>query len=131
MVYMYEKEMISVVIPVYNASAFIRQCLDSLLRQTYKNWQAILIDDGSIDSSYSICQEYSKGDGRFQVISKKNEGVSKTRNLALDLCKGEFVFFLDADDYLLDENCFDKMILEMKKTEIDLVRIDYQAVDEK
>lgn len=115
MEYMFEKGMISVIIPVYNASAFIRQCLDSLLRQTYKNWQAILIDDGSIDSSYSICQEYSKGDDRFQVISKKNEGVSKTRNLALDLCKGEFVFFLDADDFLLDENCFDKMILEMKK----------------
>ncbi len=131
MVYMYEKGMISVVIPVYNASEFIRQCLDSLLIQTYKNWQALLIDDGSIDSSNSICQEYSKRDARFQVISKKNEGVSKTRNLALDLCKGEFVFFLDADDYLLDENCFDKMILEMKKNEIDLVRIDYQAVDEK
>lgn len=131
MEYMFEKGMISVIIPVYNASAFIRQCLDSLLRQTYKNWQAILIDDGSIDSSYSICQEYSKGDDRFQVISKKNEGVSKTRNLALDLCKGEFVFFLDADDFLLDENCFDKLIFEMAKEEIDLVRFDYQAVDEK
>ena len=130
MAYIYEKGMVSVIIPVYNASIFIRQCLDSLLRQSYVNWQAILIDDGSVDSSYSICQEYSRLDARFQVISKQNEGVSKARNLALDLCKGEFVFFLDADDYLLEESCLERMVSEMENNDIDLVRIDYQAVDE-
>lgn len=92
MEYMFEKGMISVIIPVYNASAFIRQCLDSLLRQTYKNWQAILIDDGSIDSSYSICQEYSKGDDRFQVISKKMKEFLKLEILHWIYVKGNSCF---------------------------------------
>lgn len=121
--------MISVIIPIYNAAPFISQCLDSLISQTYKQWEAILIDDGSKDTSANICAEYIKKDSRFKLILKENEGVSITRNKALKYCTGKYLFFLDADDFLKDRNCFSIMVEAMELEGVDFVRCEYQAVD--
>lgn len=92
--------MISVIIPVYNAGKFLRKCLDSMVNQTYKELQIILIDDGSTDGSGSICDEYAEIDGRIQVFHQENQGLSKARNRGLDLAKGEYITFVDSDDYI-------------------------------
>lgn len=122
--------MISIVIPVYNAAPYLSKCLDSLICQTSKDWEAILIDDGSSDDSVQICNQYAKKDERISFIQKGNEGVAKTRNKALDISKGKYVFFLDADDYLLDIHCLSVMEHIIESQNVDLVRIEYCAVDE-
>ena len=106
---------ISIIIPVYNTEKYIRECLDSILAQTYTDWEAILIDDGSPDNSGKICDEYAEKDKRVKVIHKKNGGLSDARNYGLDAASGvtrtrakgveeaakcEFVTFIDRDDIL-------------------------------
>lgn len=90
----------SIIIPVYKCEPFLRRCLDSVLSQTSKDWEAILIDDGSPDNSGAICDEYAKRDSRFKVIHKSNSGVSDTRNKGLDVSNGEFIVFIDSDDWI-------------------------------
>lgn len=91
---------ISIIIPVYNAERFLRRCLDSVLNQSYSNWECIIVDDGSKDSSFAICDEYVKTDSRFKVIHKENGGVSEARNIGLSQLSGEWVTFVDSDDEL-------------------------------
>lgn len=91
---------ISIIIPVYNAERFLRRCLNSVLNQSYSNWECIIVDDGSKDSSPAICDEYVKTDSRFKVIHKENGGVSRARNTGLSLVVGEWVTFVDSDDEL-------------------------------
>jgi len=93
--------MISVIIPVYNVEEYLRECVDSVLAQTYTDWEAILVDDGSTDSSGAICDEYAAKDERIRVIHQANQGLSGARNTALDAMKGDYVTFLDSDDYIL------------------------------
>ena len=90
----------SIIIPVYNVAPYLRECLDSVLAQTFTDWEAICVDDGSADGSGSILDEYMAKDDRFRVIHQKNAGVSVARNVALDLSKGEWFLFLDGDDIL-------------------------------
>lgn len=91
---------VQVVIPVYNSAKYIRRCLDSLCSQTYTNWEALIIDDASLDNSVEIVKKYLTFDNRFTLIENEiNQGVSKVRNLALDKLSGEFTAFLDSDDY--------------------------------
>ena len=94
--------MISVIIPVYNVENYLGECLDSVLRQTYSDFELLLIDDGSRDTSGGICDEYARKDSRISVIHKENGGVSSARNLGLQNAKGEFVAFVDADDVIAD-----------------------------
>lgn len=101
--------MISVIIPAYNAQAYLRDCLESVLAQTYTDWEAIIVDDGSTDSTASIALEYAGKDKRFRVVSTPNQGVSSARNLALDMSKGEWITFLDSDD-LLPENALERYV---------------------
>ena len=91
---------VSIIIPVYNAEKYLRQCLDSILLQTYTDWECILVNDGSQDCSGNICDEFEKKDHRFVVIHKENEGVSCARNSGLDISKGEWLVFIDSDDYI-------------------------------
>ena len=92
--------LISVIIPVYRVEKYIRTCLDSVLNQSYTNWEMILVDDGSPDRSGEICDEYAERDQRITVVHKQNGGLSSARNAALDLPpRGEFVTFLDSDDF--------------------------------
>lgn len=93
-------ELISVIIPVYNVEKYLSECLDSVINQTYKNIEIILIDDGSKDSSGKICDEYAQKDTRFKVIHKENGGVSAARNTGLDVAQGAYITFVDADDFV-------------------------------
>lgn len=94
---------ISIIIPVYNAEKYLRQCLDSVLAQTYSDFEVLLINDGSKDNSGKICDEYAAKDTRFTVFHKENGGVSSARNLGLENAQGEWVTFVDSDDYIADE----------------------------
>lgn len=91
---------ISVIVPVYNAESTIRRCVDSILAQTYTDFECLLIDDGSKDLSRAICDEYAEKDSRVRVFHKENGGVSSARNVGLDNMRGEWVTFVDSDDYL-------------------------------
>ncbi|MDE6703642.1 MAG: glycosyltransferase [Muribaculaceae bacterium] len=91
---------ISIITPVYNAEKYLRQAIESVMAQTFQDWELILVDDGSTDKSNEICREYAIKDRRIRIIEKANGGVSCARNTALDVSEGEYIFFLDADDEL-------------------------------
>ncbi|MBR2040184.1 MAG: glycosyltransferase [Clostridia bacterium] len=91
---------ISVIVPVYKVEPYLEKCIDSILNQTYKDFELILVDDGSPDNCPAICDEYAKKDSRITVIHKQNGGLSDARNAALEIAKGEFVTFVDSDDFI-------------------------------
>lgn len=93
----------SVIVPVYNVSQYLGRCIDSILSQTYNNFELLLINDGSTDDSGRICDEYAVKDSRIKVFHKKNGGVSSARNKGIDEARGKYVVFVDSDDYLLPE----------------------------
>lgn len=118
------RPLISIIIPVYNAESYIRRCIESVLSQTYKEIQVILINDGSTDNTLSILEEYSRSDSRIQLINKDNSGVSKTRNIGIDISDGEYIGFVDADDYLEPE-MYEKLYNAIKKTAADVACCGY------
>ena len=93
------KGLISVIVPVYKVEKYLPKCLDSIIAQTYTNWEAILVDDGSLDNCGEICDKYAKKDSRFKVIHKTNSGVSVARNCGIDNASGEWIIFVDSDDF--------------------------------
>lgn len=115
--------LISVIIPVYNVEEYLCECVNSVINQTYKNLEIILIDDGSTDSSGKICDDYAKKDKRITVIHKKNEGPSKTRNIGLRNAKGEYIYFIDSDDYIT-EDAIESFVSTAKSNSADLVFFD-------
>lgn len=92
--------LISVIVPVYNVKSLLPRCIDSLLNQKFTDYEVLLVDDGSTDGSGDICDEYGKKDSRIKVIHKSNEGVSRTRNRGIDEARGEWITFVDSDDYI-------------------------------
>ena len=92
--------MVSVIVPIYNSEKYLKRCVDSILSQTFSDFELLLVDDGSTDGSGSICDEYSVKDSRVRVFHKENGGVSSARNLGLDNARGEWITFVDSDDYL-------------------------------
>ena len=92
--------LISIIIPIYNVERYLKRCLDSVIHQTYTNLEIILVDDGSLDSCPQICDEYASKDNRIIVIHKKNGGLSEARNAGLNICKGDFITFIDSDDWI-------------------------------
>lgn len=100
-----ESEKISVIVPVYNAEAYLRRCLESILAQTHENFELILVDDGSRDQSGAICDEYARRDSRVTVVHQENGGPSSARNAGLDLAAGDWVTFVDSDDYIDADLC--------------------------
>lgn len=92
--------LISIIVPVYNVETFLRQCLDSIVTQTYKNLEIILVDDGSTDNSGKVCDEYAERDRRIKVIHKSNSGVSSARNVGLNVATGKYIGFVDGDDWI-------------------------------
>ena len=119
------EQLISVIIPVYNAEKFICRCVESVQAQTYMRWQMILVDDGSKDNSYKLCREFAELDDRIQVIHQENAGAGAARNAGLDKAIGQYVVFVDADDYI-DKDYF--KILSAHDE--DIVFIDVEAVNE-
>ena len=90
---------ISVIVPIYNAELYLEQCLESIKNQTYKNFEVIMIDDGSTDKSQEICKKFSNSDKRFKLICQKNSGVSAARNKGISEATGKYIYFCDSDDF--------------------------------
>ena len=114
-----ENFLISIVIPVYNAEKYLEQCLNSIKNQTYKNFEVILVNDGSIDNSESICKVFVESDTRFRYYLKANGGASSARNLGLDNAQGNYITFIDADDWV-DENHLEVLINNIKESNSDM-----------
>ena len=112
--------MISVIIPIYNAEKYLDRCIQSVLSQTFKEIEIILVDDGSNDSSLQICQSYADMYADIKVIAQKNSGVSSARNAGIAKAKGEYVMFVDSDDYMLPEMC-EIMVNAVKRKHADIV----------
>lgn len=121
--------LVSIIIPIYNAERYIKQCIDSVLTQTYRNLEVLAINDGSSDSTSQILDCLAIEDYRIRVIHKMNSGVSDTRNQGLVLSQGEYVMFLDADDYWIDNSILDKLVTVAVLHDLDVVRGEYVEVD--
>lgn len=119
------KDLVSIIIPIYNVDKYLCNCLDSVISQTYNNLEIILVNDGSKDLSGAICDEYAKKDSRIKVIHKANEGVSKARNTGLDLSHGEYVSFIDADD-TVDPDYIGSMHKELVDSDYEFVRFSWE-----
>lgn len=100
---MMQKPFISFIVPVYNVEAYLHQCVDSIINQTSGDWELILIDDGSCDGCPQICDEYAWQDNRIKVIHQSNQGVAVARNVGLDVATGEWIWFVDSDDWIESE----------------------------
>ncbi len=120
---MENQALISVIIPIYNVEEYLRECIDSVLNQTYQNFEIILVDDGSTDSSGTICDEYVDKDDRVSVVHQKNAGPSKTRNTGLENATGKYIYFLDSDDYI-EKNALELLINTAESNDADLVFFD-------
>ncbi|CAI3478898.1 MAG: glycosyltransferase [Enterococcus cecorum] len=121
---------ISIIVPVYNAERYLKYCIDSILRQTFTNYELILVNDGSTDYSLKICHEYASKDERIKILSKENGGPSSTRNLGLSHAKGKYIAFIDADDYVLD-NYLEKLWQLSEDRQADITVVEYYRKDER
>ena len=110
----------SVIVPMYNCEKYIEKCIESVLQQTYTDFELIIVDDGSYDSSPKICDKYAQKDDRVKVIHKKNEGVSKARQIGVDIAQGAYVVFVDGDDWI-DGACFERFADTIQKYKSDIV----------
>ena len=115
--------MISIIVPVYNTEKYLRRCIDSVLAQTYQDFELLLIDDGSKDSSGAICDEYAAQDARVRVFHKENGGVSSARNVGLDNARGEWITFVDADDWI-ESDMLELLLRKGEETGADIVMGD-------
>lgn len=121
--------MVSIILPVFNAERFLSQCLNSILRQTYQDWELIAVDDGSKDGSIEILKSYEKRDNRIHIISKKNEGVSIARNIALKHAHGDYIYFVDSDDIVMPEALM-ILVKAMDSNKATFVKSDFLPIDE-
>lgn len=119
---------ISVIVPVYNTEKYLRPCLDSIIAQTFKDFEAVLVDDGSTDSSGQICDEYAEKDPRFVVVHKQNEGVAKARITAFEHSEGDLITFIDSDDFVTPDY-LEKLSKPILEDGADMVSCDYYKVD--
>lgn len=121
--------MISIIVPIYKVEKYLPKCIESLLNQTYRDIQIILIDDGSPDNSGKICDRYSAKDSRIKVIHQANSGVSSARNTGLDIALGNYIGFCDPDDFVAPD-MYQKMVEAMEREKVDLVVCGYDYYDE-
>lgn len=121
------EELISVIVPIYNAEKYLEQCIKSIVNQTYKNIEIILVDDGSIDESHKICDEYKEKDSRIIVVHKKNGGVSSARNTGLNLAKGDWIAFIDADDWV-EKEYLEELICNAKEKNVNISMCGYNRI---
>ncbi len=121
---------LTVIVPVYNVENYLDECIQSILKQTFRNFELILVDDGSTDKSGIICDKYAEEDNRIRVIHQNNAGVSAARNSGIRLIKGKFVSFIDADDYI-DHEMFKKLMSFFDNPEVDVVVCAAAHVDNK
>ena len=110
---------LSIIVPVYNTAQYLPQCIESILKQSFKNWELILIDDGSTDGSAEICEEWAQKDARIKVIHKVNSGQADSRNQALEICQGAYIGFVDSDDWI-EESMYEVLMNDLKTTNSDI-----------
>lgn len=122
------KELISIIVPIYNTEKYLERCVTSLINQTYKNIEIILVDDGSPDASPALCDKFAKSDKRIKVIHKKNGGVSSARNTGLENAKGKYICFVDSDDCLSET--YISSLYSAYKTDTDLVVCGFTIIDD-
>lgn len=120
---------ISIIVPIYNNEKFLHRCIESILRQTFINFELILVDDGSSDNSGFICDQYTQQDNRIHTFHKLNEGVSSTRNLGLKHSNGEWITFIDSDDWI--EKDYLETLFEGKNTDLSIVSFSVEGNNEK
>lgn len=116
-----ESTRFSIIVPVYGVEKYIDQCVKSVLNQTYGEYELILVDDGSPDNCGSICDEYAKNDGRIKTVHKKNGGLSSARNAGLDIAQGEYIIFLDSDDFWDDTEALSGIDANLSETNADVL----------
>lgn len=121
-------DLISVIVPVYKVEAYLDRCVQSILDQTYKNLEIILVDDGSPDKCPQMCDEWAKQDSRIRVIHKENGGGAQARNAGLGMVSGEYVAFVDSDDYLFP-GMYEELLQVMKQTNSDIAECGYYLVE--
>lgn len=119
-----KRPQVTIIMPVYKAEATIRKSLDSILAQTLGDWELVIVDDGSPDSSGSVCDEYAQRDSRITVIHQQNGGVSAARQAGLDMAKGEYVIHVDPDDWVEPE-MLDELYKKAKSDDADMVICDF------
>ena len=122
---MTERHLISIIIPVYNVAEYLCECLDSVLAQSYRNLEIILVDDGSTDKSGEICDGYSQQDNRIKIIHQKNSGLSAARNTGIDTATGEFLFFIDSDD-IIHHKCIETLYTNLYNNNADISSVELQ-----
>ena len=116
---MHQDALISVIVPVYKVEQYLPKCVESILAQTYTNLEILLVDDGSPDNCGAICEEYARKDPRIKVIHKENGGLSSARNAALDIARGEYIGFVDSDDWIQPE-MYETLLSGIKKNDADM-----------
>ena len=121
-----KNELVSIIVPIYNTKKYLKDSLDAIKNQTYKNIEVILVDDGSTDGSSEICDKFVKEDNRFKVFHNINHGLPYSRNFAVKKATGKYVMFCDSDD-LYDVTIVEKMYNHIKNNNVDLVRCSYQS----
>ena len=119
--------LVSVIIPVYNVEKYLSQCLESVINQTYKNLEIVVIDDGSTDNSGQICDSFGKADSRIVVIHSENRGVSVARNIGIQNAHGEFISFVDSDDFL-DEDFYEYLVSLIRIDNCDIAYCSYRKI---
>ena len=115
------KRKYSIIVPVYNVEKYINECLSSLINQTYKNIEIVVINDGSSDNSLSLIEEYSRIDDRIRVIDQKNMGLGYTRNVGIDNAVGDYILFVDSDDYISLNTCEEIEAVLSYNNEVDII----------
>lgn len=121
--------MISVIVPVFNVEEYLEQCLESIINQTYRNLEIIIVDDGSTDNSASICDEYAFKDDRIQVIHQNNKGAANAKNMALGMATGEYLAFVDSDDYL-ETDAYEHMLKLLTEYQADVIQCSFRDIHE-
>lgn len=125
-----QRPLVTVITPAYNAEAFIKETIDSVLAQSVLSWEMIVIDDGSTDRTQEIVAKYAQTDARIRlIVNESNMGVARTRNRGMDLFQGRYVAFLDSDDYW-EPQMLEKMVARAEETEADIIYCSYSLVDE-
>lgn len=123
----YGNELISVIVPVYNVEQYLEKCVNSIINQTYKNLEIILVDDGATDSSGNMCDELAKSDNRIKVYHKENGGLSDARNYGVERATGEYIGFVDSDDYI-DSEMYEKLYEAIKKENVDVAECSLKVI---
>lgn len=120
---------LSIIVPIYNVEKYLARCIESILNQTFKDFELILVNDGSTDNCRKICEEYKKKDSRIIIVDKKNAGLSSARNLGLDTSNGEYIGFVDSDDFI-DVNMYEILLNIINTNDSDIVICDYYKINE-